>query len=136
METLTPDLYWLVITAIFTLLLWGPHIFWLILQEGLGPALMDGNHVLQVKPNWAKRSQKAHDNATETLAAFAVLVLVAHLIGADVAAIGQLAMIYFYLRVAHYIVYLFGLPIIRTVIYLLSVGVQIMIAVHIFSATL
>ena len=132
METLTPDLYWLAATAIMTLLMWGPHIIRLILQEGLGPALMDGNHTLQVKPMWAKRSQKAHDNATATLPAFAVLVLVAHIVGADVEAVGQLAMIYFILRALHYLVYVLGLPIIRTTIYLISVGIQIMIAVYIF----
>ena len=132
METLTPDLYWLAATAILTLLMWAPHISWLILQEGLIPALMDGNHTMQVEPKWAKRSQKAHDNAAATLAPFAGLVLVAHLIGANVEIIGQLAMAYFILRALHYLVYLFGLPIIRTVIFLLSVGIEIMIAVHIF----
>ncbi|PHS27051.1 MAG: hypothetical protein COA84_05210 [Robiginitomaculum sp.] len=73
METLTPDIYWQAVTAIMALLMWSPHIVWLIKQEGLGPALMDANHALQVKPMWAKRSQKAHDNATANLAAFAVL---------------------------------------------------------------
>jgi uncharacterized MAPEG superfamily protein len=131
-DTLSPDLYWLAATAVMTMLMWMPHILWLIIQEGLGKALMDGNHVLQVKPMWAKRSQKAHDNAAATLAAFAVLVLVAHIVGADVEVIGQLAMIYFILRALHYLVYVLGLPVIRTVIYLMSVGIQIMIAVHIF----
>ena len=132
MTGLTPDLFWLSATAVMTMLLWAPHITWLILQEGLFPALMDGNHAMQVKPAWAKRAQKAHVNATENLAAFVALVLVAHLAGADTTALGNLAFYYFVLRAAHFIVYLFGLPVIRTVIYLASVVVELMIAAQIF----
>ncbi|MDQ7018450.1 MAG: MAPEG family protein [Robiginitomaculum sp.] len=130
MEPLSPDLFWLAATAIMTMLLWVPHISWLILQEGLIPALMDGNHALQVKPKWAKRAQKAHTNATDNLAAFGILVLVAHLAGIDPAATGQLAMYYFVLRALHYSVYVMGLPVIRTVLYLAAIGVEVAIAMQ------
>ncbi len=130
MEPLSPDLFWLSATAIMTMLLWVPHISWLILQEGLIPALMDGNHVMQVKPEWAKRAQKAHTNATDNLAAFGILVLVAHLAGIDPAATGQLAMYYFILRALHFAVYTLGLPVIRTVLYLGAIGVEIAIALQ------
>lgn len=130
METLSPDLFWLAATAVMTMLLWVPHISWLILQEGLIPALMDGNHVMQVKPKWAKRAQKAHTNATDNLAAFGILVLVAHLVGIDPAATGQLAMYYFVLRALHYVVYTLGLPVIRTALYLAAIGVEVAIALQ------
>ncbi len=131
MTELSPDLFWLTATAVMTMLMWAPHIVWLILQEGLGPALMDRNHTLEVTPLWAKRAQKAHTNATDNLAAFAILVVVAHLSGVDSAIMGQLAMYYFILRAAHFVVYLFGLPVLRTAIYLASIGVEIVIAMHI-----
>jgi uncharacterized MAPEG superfamily protein len=128
MTNLTPDLFWLAATAVLTMLMWVPHISWLILQEGLFPALMDRNHAMQVKPMWAKRAQKAHTNATDNLAAFGILVLVAHLVGIDPAATGQLAMYYFVLRALHYGVYTLGLPVIRTLIFLATIGVNLMIA--------
>ena len=132
MTTLTPDLFWLAATAVMTALLWMPHITWLIIQEGLFPALMDGNRAKEVKPMWAKRGQKAHVNATENLAAFAALVLVAHLAGADPALIGTFAKWYFILRAVHFVVYLFGLPVVRTVVYLAALGVELAIAAQIF----
>ncbi len=132
MSNLTPDLFWLAATAVMTALLWVPHITWLIIQEGLFPALMDGNRAMQVKPMWAKRAQKAHINATENLAAFAALVLVAHLSDVDTTLTGTFAMWYFILRAAHYIVYLFGLPVVRTAIFLAALGVELAIAAQIF----
>jgi len=133
MTALTPDLFWLAATATMTALLWAPHITWLIIQEGLVPALMDGNHAMQVKPAWAKRAQKAHINAVENLAAFAALVLVAHLSGVDPVLTGTFALWYFILRAAHYTVYLLGLPVIRTLLFLAALGVELAIAVHIFA---
>jgi len=117
---------------VMTALLWMPHITWLIIQEGLFPALMDGNRAKEVKPMWAKRGQKAHVNATENLAAFAALVLVAHLAGEDPALIGTFAKWYFILRALHFVVYLFGLPVVRTVVYLAALGVELAIAAQIF----
>lgn len=128
METLTPDLYWLTATAIMTMLMWVPHITWLILQEGLFPALMDSNRTLRSPQQWAKRAQKAHDNSTENLAAFATLILVAHIVGVDTEVTGQLAMIVFFLRALYFIVFLLGVPVLRTVIFLATIGVNIAIA--------
>lgn len=128
MTSLTPDLFWLAATAVLVMLMWVPHITWLILQEGLMPALMDSNRTLQSPQKWAKRAQKAHDNSTENLAAFAALVLVAHIIGVDTTVTGQLAMVYFYLRAVYFIVFSLGIPAARTVIFLATIGVNIAIA--------
>ena len=65
-------------------------------------------------PGWAARAKKAHYNAVENLAPFAGLVIVAQLAGAANAATAAAAIAYFWARVAHYVLYVSGVPFGRT----------------------
>ena len=110
---MTGDLKMLAWTAAFTIILWIPYILAHILNVGLIPALTyraDGTPM----PAWAERSKKAHYNAVENLAPFAALVLVAHFAGASNDATVAAAITYFWARVAHYVVYMAGIPFLRT----------------------
>ncbi len=59
-------------------------------------------------------------NAVETFAPFAALVIVAHLAGKANGMTAFWAMSFFWLRVAHAVVYLFGVPFVRTLIFTLG----------------
>ena len=59
-------------------------------------------------------------NAVETFAPFAALVIVAHLAGKANGMTAFWVMSFFWLRVAHAIVYWFGWPWIRTLIFTLG----------------
>lgn len=67
-----------------------------------------------------KRMQRLTGNIQENLVMFAIVVLVAHAAGVsnDTTALG--ATIFFYARVAHAIVYAFGWPMIRPLLYFVS----------------
>ena len=67
-----------------------------------------------------KRLQRLTANIQENLVMFAIVVLVAHAAGVsnDTTALG--ATIFFYARVAHAIVYAFGWPMIRPLLYFVS----------------
>ena len=123
---MTTDLMMLAWTAAFTLLLWLPYILAHIANAGLLPAL---TYQADDKPlpAWAARAKKAHYNAVENLAAFAALVGVAHLTAAANDATAAAAIAYFWVRVAHYIVYVVGVPFGRTITFALGWAAQLCI---------
>ena len=65
-------------------------------------------------PLWGTRAHRAYLNAIEVFAPFAALVIVAHLPGKANAMTAFWAMSFFWLRVAHAVVYWFALPWFRT----------------------
>ena len=110
---MTTDLEMLAWTAALTALMWLPYIGAHILNVGLVPAITyraDGTPL----PDWAARAKKAHYNAIENLAPFAVLVIVAHLTKTANAATAAAAITYFWARLAHYFLYLANVPFGRT----------------------
>lgn len=110
---MTTELSMLVWTAGLTALMWIPYILAHIVNVGLVPALTyraDGTPL----PAWADRAKKAHYNAIENLAPFAALVIVAHLLSVSNAATASAAVVYFVARIAHYVLYILGVPFGRT----------------------
>ena len=63
---------------------------------------------------WAQRMKAAHYNAVENLVVFAALVIVAHIVGVSDGVTATAAMVYFWARVAHVLVYTFAIPWLRT----------------------
>jgi uncharacterized MAPEG superfamily protein len=127
---MTTDLKMLAFSAGLTAVLWLPYILTLIVKAGLMPALTykaDG----MALPDWAARAKKAHYNAVENLAPFAALVVVAHLSGAANAATAAAAVTYFWARVAHYLLYVAGVPFGRTVTFAISWAAMVCIFWHI-----
>jgi len=129
MTDLTPDLYWLSLTALMTAVLWLPHITYLILkQEGIIGAFLDTQGENIPTPEWGKRAKRAHMNAQLNLAVFAALILTAHMAGLPPAKTAIYAMIYFFARLTHYIVYTLGLPLLRQTAFAVSAVMQVLIA--------
>ena len=84
-------------------------------------------------PSWAARAKRGHANMVENLAPFAVLVLVAHVAGKANATTALGATLFFWGRVAHFLVYTIGIPYLRTAVFgLASVG-EILILLQLFS---
>jgi len=110
---MTTDLTMLAWTAGITMLMWLPYIIAHIMNVGMMPALTYQADD-EALPGWAARAKKAHYNAVENLAPFAGLVIVAQLAGAANAATAAAAIAYFWARVAHYVLYVSGVPFGRT----------------------
>jgi uncharacterized MAPEG superfamily protein len=116
---MSTDLKYLAFTAVLTASLWIPYI---VCQAMTNGALTPQNYLDPAPrpvPQWGKRADRAHVNAVESFAPFAALVIVVHLAGKANATTAFLAMSFFWLRVAHAVVYLLGLPYLRTVIFTL-----------------
>lgn len=111
---MTTELCWLTLTAFMTALFWVPYVLDRIVVSGLGGTLAGALPESSGHSPWAKRAIKAHYNAIENLAVFAPIVLIAHLLGISNGATKAAVVVYFFARLAHYVVYSAGIPAART----------------------
>ena len=122
---------WLAAICLVTAVMSVPYVLNRIMRQGLTSAL--GYFPEGDRPEWANRCQKAHYNAVENLVVFAPLVLVAIGVGLDAGMVANVAMIYFWARVVHYLVYCAGIPVVRTLAFLVGFGAQFFLAWQILS---
>jgi uncharacterized MAPEG superfamily protein len=114
---MTEDLRYLAYTAILTATLWIPYIVCQSMTNGfLQPANYLDPAPRQV-PLWGTRAHRAFLNAVESFAPFAALVIVAHLTGKASPMVITWAMVFFWARVAHAVVYWFAIPYLRTIFF-------------------
>lgn len=96
------------------------------LQFGL-PDLAGNREDMPPATSWAGRAQRAHHNMLESLVLFAVLVLVTEITNRNSAMTGLGAQLFFWARVAYSIIYVIGLPWVRTAVWGVSaVGLVLM----------
>src|SRR5258708_31926683 len=110
---MSTDLKYLAFTALLTAALWIPYVVCQVMTNG---PLQPSNYVDPTQrplPLWGKRADRTYINAVETFAPFAALVIVAHLAGKANAMTAFWATSYFWLRLAHAVVYLLGIPSLR-----------------------
>jgi uncharacterized MAPEG superfamily protein len=117
---MSADLKYLALTAILTASLWIPFIVCQVMTNGpLKPANY-ADPAPRPLPPWGKRADRTYINAVETFAPFAALVIAIHLAGKANATTAFWATSFFWLRLAHAVVYLLGLPYVRTIIFTLG----------------
>ena len=128
--TASPELYWAINSAILTSVLWAPHIVQRIVEMGPYAAFRDPRHDVATRAAWAQRAIRAHTNAVENLVVFALLATAVHVLGVGDARTGLAAGVYFAARVVHYIVYVAGVPWVRTPVYLTGFLAQSVLALR------
>lgn len=130
------EIYWLVLTVLMTALFWVPYVLNSFFVRGIIPTMMYPGNDAPPLSAWAKRASAAHHNAIENLVIFAPLVIVCHLLQTklSIEAVTTAAMVYFFVRLIHYIVYTLKIPIIRTLSFLVGWGVQVYLAYLIITA--
>jgi len=101
------------------------------LQVGL-PMLAANREGLPPCTGWAGRAQRAHHNMLESLVLFAGLVLVAVVAGKTNAMTLLGAQLFFWARLAYALIYLAGIPWLRTAVWFVSVIGLILIFVQLF----
>lgn len=117
---MSTDLKYLALTAMLTASLWIPYVAAQVMANGF---LQPPNYVDPAPrpvPLWGKRADRVYINAVETFAPFAALVILIQLTGKADATTALLAACFFWLRVAHAIVYWAAIPYIRTLIFTLG----------------
>jgi uncharacterized MAPEG superfamily protein len=117
---MTTDLTYLALTAALTASLWIPYIVSQVMTNG---GLKPANYVdptPRPAPLWGQRAHRAYLNAVECFAPFAALVLVAHIAGKSDGMTAFWAMGFFWLRLAHAVLYWFAVPYARTIVFTLG----------------
>lgn len=125
MET---TLFYLALSGILTVLLWVPYIFSRLLTWGLPTFLNNYPEKFPQEqpeqPLWAARAQRAHLNMVETMPAFIAVVVAALMLAQGsqetLHTASVWAEIFFFARIAHAVVYILGIPYLRTPVYLVS----------------
>ena len=125
---MTTELYWLVMTCLMTALLFVPYILNRMKEHGMGSALWNPQPDTRPKAPWAERLMRAHSNAVENLVVFAPLVLALQIIGISTAITAGACMVYFFVRLAHAILYTFAIPLLRTLAFVIGFGCQMALA--------
>lgn len=128
-----PELFWLTATVAMTALFWLPYILRFINETGLRTALWDPTGEHPLKAAWAQRAHRAHQNAVENLVVFAPLAIMVHLLGLGSEATATAAATYFGTRAAHYFIYLFGIPVARTLVFFAAWACQVVLILALFS---
>jgi uncharacterized MAPEG superfamily protein len=135
---MTPELLYLLLTAILTGVLWIPVVIGKVLARG--PLRPEDYKVERTTPlpDWVNRANRAHLNAVENFAQFAAVVLIAHAIGASSAVTAIAAMVYFYARLMHAVVQItgFSLFMARTLLFTVSWIAFLAIAVEVLRKAL
>ncbi len=129
---MTPELIYLVWSAALTFVLVLVAVSGATLQVGL-PTLAGNREGLPKMSGWAGRAQRAHLNMLESLILFAVLVFVAQLAGVHNAMTLLGAQLFFWGRVAHAVVYVAGIPWLRTAAWCVSVVGLVLIFLQLIS---
>jgi len=117
---MTTDLKYLAFTAILTAALWIPYVITQVTTNGPLAPPNYADPTPRPVPLWGKRADRAYLNAVECFAPFAALVIIAHVTGKADAMTAFWAMGFFWLRLAHAVVYLLAIPYVRTLVFTLG----------------
>lgn len=129
---MTRELFWLTLTVILTGVMWIPYILNRVQVRGLGGAMANPSRSDAPQSEWANRMMFAHDNAVENLIIFAPLVLILNAIDYSSPITVLACNVYFWSRLAHAIVYTFGVPVFRTLTFTVGFIAQAVLALAIF----
>jgi len=123
---MTPDLSWLVWTLVLTFVQVVIAAAGANAEVGL-PTLAGNREDLPPITGWAGRAQRAHRNMLENLPLFIALVLVAHIANRanGTSILGE--QLFFWARLVYAIVYVIGIPWVRTLLWGISVIGMILI---------
>ena len=128
---MTPDLQMLVWSAALALVQMLIAVLGAQGQVGL-PALAGNREDLPPLTGWAGRARRAHFNMLESLVVFAIVVLVAHAAGKADAVTALGAALFFWARLAYALLYVAGVPWLRTAAWAVSLAGIILIFSQLF----
>lgn len=129
---MSTELFWLTLTVAMTALFWIPYILDRIAVRGLMGAMDNPRPDAVPQSPWAQRTMAAHTNAVENLVVFAPLVLTAQALGISTGTTVSACIIYFWARLAHFVIYALGIPVLRTLSFAVGFIAQAMLVLAIF----
>ena len=132
MTPLTSEVYYLILITLFCGLLWVPYVTERFFRIGIKETCGYGEKNINI-PQWASRAKLAHVNLIENLPLFAILIIVITFQDYNNQQTETGSMIFFYSRILHYFIYVFGVPYFRTLFFVASWIGLIIISVPLLS---
>ncbi len=129
--TISAELFYTTLTALFTGLIWMPIIVNRLAEMGPWKALKNPEPDVRPHADWAYRLANAHRNAIENLAVFAPLAITVHVLQLGTAGTAKAAAVFFFARVGHAVIYTFGIPLLRTIAFFVGFLCQLVLAARI-----
>jgi uncharacterized MAPEG superfamily protein len=134
MTTPSPELIYTTLSAALTGILWIPIIVNRLREMGIWKALKNPEPDVRPHASWAYRLGHAHRNAIENLVVFAPLAIAVHTLGLGTSATATAATLFFWSRLAHALIYTFGIPLLRTVAFVIGFGAQATLFLRVMGA--
>lgn len=134
MSPMSPELSYTSLTAGLTGLMWVPIIVNRLREMGAWRALKNPQPDLRPEADWAYRLASAHRNAIENLVVFAPLAIAVHLMGLGTGATAISAAVFFWSRLAHAVIYTFGVPLLRTFAFVAGFVAQAVLLLRLLGA--
>ncbi len=120
------ELKMLAYSAALCLLLAVPYTLGFIVERGM-PKLLGNRDDFAPGTGWIGRAQRAHRNMIENLVPFAALALSVVVANQTSATTALAAELFFYARLGHAVVYIAGIPGLRTLAYALGLVATLML---------
>ena len=133
MTTASPEITYTALTVGLTGILWIPIILNRLREMGVWKALKNPEPDVRAHANWAYRLANAHRNAVENLVVFAPLALAVHVLGIGTGLTATAAAMFFWSRLAHALIYTFGVPLLRTIAFVVGFAAQAIMFLRIFA---
>lgn len=122
------ELQWLAATSLMTALFWVPYVINRMAVLGIPGTLANPATNNSPLADWALRTKSAHSNAVENLVVFATLLLIANATGQSNDLTIFASILFFCARLCHFVVYVLGIPIVRTLAFTAGWVAQVMVA--------
>jgi len=130
---MTIELHWLVLSILLTAILWMPYIINRLLEQGIFKGFWDPDGETSTIVPWAARLMSAHVNAVENLVVFAPLVIITHILDMNTDLTATAAVLYFFSRLAHAVLFTFRVPVLRIVAFLGGFAAQMILVFNLLS---
>ena len=128
---MTTDLKMLLAVGILSLLQFMPYFLAYLKHWGIS-GIVGNRENMPALPSWANRAKEAQSNLNENLIHFAIFVLLVQALGLsnEMSALG--ATIFFYSRLAYWVVYIAGIAWVRTMAFMAGVVGEVMVILQLF----
>ena len=113
--------FYTALSALWIGICWLPYILDRVIVRGLLSAMSNYSPDAKPQSSWAQRAMRAHTVAIESFVAFAPLAIMAMIKMPEDTYPGILATTYFFAIFAHFWIYLFGIPVLRTLSFVVVV---------------
>lgn len=131
MAAVAPELLYTTLTAALTGVTWMPIIVNRLVEMGSWKALSNPEPDVRPHANWAYRLAQAHRNAVENLVVFAPLAIIVHVLGLGTPLTAAAASTFLFARIAHAVIYTFGIPLFRTIAFFIGFLCQMVLAARV-----